>query len=89
MNINIFDFTHTSHDTGVDVNDIVNIDVQVISGDEILCIEKKDGTIEVFDAVSFSHSDRIINYHDMSYELSDKKEIKRWLKRENSYGWFF
>lgn len=82
MMIEAIDFDGNRKPTGVDSIDAVEIQVLVVSGDEILTIRKTDGTVVVVDA----GKGRIINFFDGEYTVAD---IEKWMQRETAYDdWF-
>ena len=64
------------------IDDIVSIDIRILSGDETGSINLKDGTTIMFDA----SDDRCMTYYDGDYTLSDPEDIKKWIefKLDNS-----
>jgi len=88
MLIRILDYAGES--TQVDIGDlstINHIDLDVITGDEILIVEYKNGEIKTFD----SASDRCADYFDNSYTVySNSIDLLKddlWLARKSSYDW--
>lgn len=87
MNINIFNWTNKSFDTGIDVSEVASITVTILSGDELFVIVKKNGEVIQLDGASFDKEDsqRSLYCHfEGQYVLTTEEEIKKWLKREKS-----
>lgn len=87
----LLDYDCNECHTGIDLahlDDILRIDIEVLSGDEIARVLYKNGDMEEFD----SSEDRIIDYADNEYciyQAGVKNEIDDWLKRGNSYDYDF
>lgn len=58
------------------IDDIISIDIHILSGDETGSINLKDGTTILFDA----SDDRCMTYYDGDYTLSDPEDIKKWIE---------
>ena len=73
-----------------DLEDILDITVLVLSGDEILKITKKNG--EYMEEDSDRHS-RCLNFHDAEYTVFNStlgiNKIEAWGKRKTSNDWVF
>lgn len=86
----LFDFDDKETKTGVDLDDlseILRIDIQVISGDEIARITYKNGMVEMHDGTT---EPRLMDFDDGEYciyQAGVKNDIDEWLKRKNSYDW--
>lgn len=86
----LFDFDNNKTKTGIDLNnldDVLRIDICVISGDEIARITYKNGDIKVFDGTT---EPRHMDFDDGEYciyQAGVKNDIDEWLKRKNSYDW--
>ena len=74
MKFNIYDFNDNIKIVDTKDRDIERITVDVVSGDEVVYIEYKDGGTEKRDS---SH-DRFINYYDGHYTLSGDR-LAEWL----------
>ena len=80
MNINVYDWKNEIKPVSIpaeSIDDIVEIHVVVISGDETGLILTKDGTCTDFDA----SNDRTHNYFDAEYTLTSPEDISEWIKR--------
>lgn len=70
-------------------NDVVKLQVEVISGDEVLHILYKDYSQETYDSCYMLNNSRMINYFDFFYTIYDITEnvdrIEKWAKRKSSY----
>lgn len=86
----LFDFDNNETKTGVDLNnldDVLRIDIRVISGDEIARITYKNGEVKTFDGTT---EPRLMDFDDGEYciyHIGVKNRIDKWLKRENSTEW--
>ena len=86
----LFDFNNKMTKTGIDLNnldDVLRIDIQVLSGDEIARITYKNGDIKVFDGTT---EPRHIDFNDGEYciyKIGGINIIGEWLKRKDSYEW--
>ena len=71
-----------------ELSEISEISVLVLSGDEILKVLKKDGSM--FEEDSDRH-DRIMSFYDGEYRIYDSDKginrIDEWVKREDSNEW--
>ena len=87
----LLDYDGNEFQTGIDLDDlddILRIDIEVLSGDEIARIIYKNGDMIQFD----SGKHRMIDYTDNEYciyQAGVKNEIDDWLKRVNSYSYNF
>jgi len=89
MNLIIMDYLDNKIDTGVSLDDIeqsdiLRIEIDVVTGDEIATITRIDGSNEQFDS---SHS-RIANLADYYYPIYIKSKlniISQFNSRKNSY----
>lgn len=70
-----------------DIEDIVSIEITVVSGDEIAMVFYRNGTAEIFD----SSSSRLYDFYDYAYLIYDVTtgvnylNDERFLSRETSY----
>ena len=91
MEMILLDYDCKEFPTGIDLDDlddILRIDIEVLSGDEIARIIYKNGDMKQFD----SGKDRMVDYPDNEYciyQAGVKNEIDDWLKRVNSYDYKF
>lgn len=69
--------------TGCNAEDVLMVSVTVLSGDELLMIVKKDGSIVQVDPCP---GGRLINYFDYQY-IVNKDELPKWMERKTSYSW--
>ena len=87
----LLDYECNEFHTGVDLenlDDILRIDIEVLSGDEIARIIYKNGDMKEFD----SNKERTMDFEDNEYCIYQegvKNEIDDWLKRGNSYDYKF
>ena len=81
MMIEAIDYMKNRKPTGVDDTEAEEIQVLVLSGDEILTIRKTDGTTVEADACD----DRFMQFYDGRYTVSD---IEKWMARKDAYDGF-
>ena len=74
MKFNIYDFNDNITIVDTKNRDVDRVKVEVISGDEVVYIEYRDGSAEKRDS---SH-DRFINYYDGCYTLSGDR-LTEWM----------
>ena len=65
-------------------NDITSIDVQILSGDEVITVYKNDEVILEFDS---GEGSRCISYYDGGYtiHMNNIEEFNKWMSRTSSY----
>lgn len=86
----LLDFDNNETKTGVDLNnldDVLRIDIRVISGDEIARITYKNGEVKTFDGTT---EPRYADFNDGEYciyQIGVKNRIDKWLKRKSSEEW--
>ena len=90
MKIDIFDYKGRKTTVGIgDVNDVLNIHLFVISGDEILKVTYKNHKNVTFDSNQF----RLIDFYNNNYDIYDSDEddnildMPEFLNRTSSY-WY-
>lgn len=87
--IEIMDWQGTKTTVKVDMDKVAAINLEVVSGDEILVVVYKNYTIKKFDS---SH-DRRIDFSDGSYVVFNEAksvnllEDDEWLNRKSSYDY--
>ena len=87
----LLDYDSNEFHTGVDLenlDNILRIDIEVISGDEIAQVIYTNGDMKRFD----SNNCRIMDFADDEYciyQAGVKNEIDDWLKRVDSYSYNF
>lgn len=87
--IEIMDWQGTKTTVKVDMDKVAAINLEVVSGDEILVVVYKDYTIEKFD----SSYDRRMDFSDGSYVVFNEErsvnllEDDEWLNRKSSYDY--
>ena len=87
----LLDYDCNEFPTGIDLDDlddILRIDIEVVSGDEIARIIYKNGDMKQFD----SNNERMVDFADNEYciyQAGVKNEIDDWLKRVHSYDYKF
>ena len=87
--IDILDYKGNKKTVELDLDNIRLIDLMILSGDEILIVTYKDGTVKDFD----SSSCRAMSFFDGSYPVYDPEtdfsllEDPGWLARKSSYDY--
>ena len=88
MKLILIDWNDEKHDFDIgELDDIMTIDICVLSGDEIAQVLYKDGCEETFDSGFM----RIADFFDCIYNIYDSTEetnlifAERFLKRKTSY----
>ena len=88
MKLKLLDYNAQSFEYDIgELSDIIRIDLEIISGDEVVTISYKDGTTKILD----TSPDRFIDYDDGYYVVYDEAtdinllENKKWLNRKTSY----
>ena len=86
MKIEIMEYDGEKHEVLINkFEDVVKLNIKVVTGDEILCILYKDYTEKEID----SSDCRITDYFDDYYTIYDItkniNKIEEWSKRKNSY----
>ena len=85
--LKIMDYDNNVVDTGLelDLDKILRIDIEVLSGDEVATVTFTDGKKKTYD----SSDCRIMDFYDGEYTIYSKSEginiIDKWEKRESSY----
>lgn len=85
--LNVMDYKHTSHETDIPVADVDSLYVVVLTGDEVVQVNLKDGSHKVVDAIGFLDCVRADDYFDGDYGVH-KDDLEEWLERKDSYEWF-
>lgn len=86
MNLKIIDFEYNSYDTGIAIDDINEIAVVVVSGDEKLDVYMKNGEVKHLDAVDFTEFNRGMDFFNGAYVVLNE-QLKSWNNRTDSYDW--
>lgn len=89
MILQLMDWEHNKRDFDIgDLEDIVDMTVSVVSGDEVLTVIRMDGSKDRYD----SGTNRIIPYYDGEYTIyhafSDLNILDEWAKRKSPYDYF-
>ena len=80
--ITIMDYARNKKKIELDMNKINRIKVRILSGDELLIVQTKEGNEEIFD----SCNDRVVNFWDGEYELDINADwYPKWKQRKSSY----
>lgn len=86
----LYDYNNNKTKTGVDLNnldDVLRIDIHVISGDEMANITYKNGKVITFGGTT---EPLLMNFDDGEYciyQAGVKNDIDEWIERKNSYDW--
>ena len=86
MKITLYDFEPSTKEFEIgELEDIVSIEIMILSGDELACVTYKDRTVSWFD----SSEDRFTDYYDGGYTIYDIADgtniIDAWKERKDSY----
>lgn len=87
--IEIMDYQGNKRTIDIDMDNVGAINLEVITGDEILTVVYKDYTTERFD----SSCDRRMDYYDYDYVVFNEAkginllEDDKWLNRKSSYDY--
>lgn len=73
-------------DTGIKFDDVDQLFVTIITGDEIISVMLNDGTIKEFDSAALGNNPRCKDYYDGQYVVS-RPELEAWSKRKTTYDW--
>ena len=84
--IKAVNYDNKAFDTGINVDDVIGINVRVISGDEILTIYTKDG-VYIFDSAEMANNFRLMGFEDGSYNV-DMSKVRIWNSVIDSYDRF-
>lgn len=89
MKIKILDWNSRGKEVEIGkIEKVMAMYIQVISGDEVLCVFDKKGNIHRFD----SSDTRTMNYYDGEYKIYDNEEENNlvnnpeWVNRKSSYS---
>ena len=74
MHLRIYEYKNRAKDIELPDKEIQTIDVTVLSGDEVVEVTFKDGSVEEYD----SSDSRLIDYYDGSYEVAEDI-IEKWM----------
>lgn len=87
MKLNLMNYDSETFDVEID-GEILQINVQVVTGDEILEViyKDKEGKIcrEKFDSADFADNPRMSDFDDGEYEVPLDK-VEKWKTRRGSY----
>ena len=86
MNLTVMNFDNERYDTGIPIDQVNEVDVTVVSGDEIIVVLHKSGKISKIDAADLGHMPRTMHFYDGSY-IVFKEEINEWNRRSDTYSW--
>jgi len=90
---NLMNYQHNSYPILINMDEVDEITITVISGDEIADILYLDGTSEQIDAANLANNQRLVDFWDGSYIVySVRRGINRmelFSNRENSYSMFW
>ena len=87
MKIKILNYNNDAYEFEIDETTLDHIEVEIITGDELITIHYKDGGhSRTHDAARYSEDFRFQNYYDGWYEIYPD-EIEEWMQRIDSYEW--
>ena len=84
MNVKIMNYTGKSFDTGVPADEVKELFITIVSGDEIATIRTMDGKVHMIDSADLANNARRNNFYDGCYQVC-KDEYDAWSKRIDSY----
>lgn len=84
--LKIYDYKDNLFDTKIPLSEIEEIDVTIISGDEIVSVTTTSGNVRTFDAALLAKNPRMMSFYDGSYVVN-KEKIPEWINRTDSYDW--
>lgn len=84
----ILDYLNNVYETDVELENIDFVEVEVLTGDEVIKAHMKDGSIEDFDAGIIAGCGRMIDYHD-DYYVINAEQLGSWNKRNSTYDHFY
>ena len=92
MKLKLLDYSKKPHEFEIgNLEDIIDIDMDVITGDEVVTVEYKDGNSKICD----TGVDRFMDYFDDSYTVYNKEQginllaDEKWVNRKSSYIFVF
>ena len=89
MKLKIMDYAHREYYAqDVPLEDVERVRVKVVSGDEILTIQFKDGETRILDVADVNDDHRLIGFYDGEYSVSNK-ELADWNNRKDTYEWLW
>lgn len=85
--IGIYDYLDNFYDTGVLFDAVKEIDVHVLTGDEVIYVTYKDKRPKLrLDSANFSHKPRLFDFDDGFYTV-EQADFEEWNRRTDSYDW--
>ena len=84
--LKIYNYDDILFDTGFPLSRIEELNVSIVSGDEIVTIIDIDGHVHTYDAAILAEDARLQNHNDGGYVV-EKDKIRKWTHRENSHDW--
>ena len=81
----VLDYKGKKHYIDVAVEDVEYVDVEILSGDEVLTIHLRNGDGKEVDAGDFIGGRLISEYHGRYTVPAD--QLDKWNKRKESYDW--
>ena len=86
MKLMVMAYTNEAFETEIDMADVDNLYVRVVTGDEIVTAHMKDGSEHTFDADVLSGYGRQTDYYDGDYGIHSE-DFDEWMKRKGTYEW--
>lgn len=83
----ILNYANMIFETDIDLDEIKEVEVEIISGDEVISVHLKDGTIEQIDADNIGFDQRCVDFYDGYYKIKGKKKLEEWNERIDTYSY--
>lgn len=87
MKLMVMAYTDELFETDIDMADIDSMIVEVVTGDEVVTVNLKDGTQKQIDADELSGYGRAEDYFDGSYGVHPE-DFEKWMSRTSTYDQF-
>ena len=84
MNLILLNYEKVKCDTGIPLEEIKEIIITVLTGDETATVIKKTGEELDFDTADLAGNGRLHDYYDGTYTV-DMDNLERWVNRKHSY----
>ena len=84
--LKIYNYDDVLFDTGFPLSRIEELNVSIVSGDEIVTVIDIDGNVHKYDAAILAEDERLQHHNDGGY-IVEKDKIRKWTHRKDSYDW--
>lgn len=84
MKLMVMAYTNELFETNIDMADIDSMIVEVVTGDEVVTVNLKNGTQKQIDADELSGYGRASDYFDGSYGVHPE-DFEKWISRKSTY----